>query len=267
MLDRPVSRLATFFAMAYAITWACFITVAVAVPARTVAGRILVLAGAFSPALAALVVTRIAAGADGVRRLLAGLARWPSGLGWYLVAAGFTVALKLGAAVLHRAAFGAWPRFGTDPVGLIPFAILVSWPIQLGEELGWRGFALPRMADRLGLPGASLLLGVVWAVWHLPQFYIAGGDTYHQSFPVFFLGVIAFSVLLAWAYARTSGSLPIVMLMHAAYNNSKDIVPSASAPAPGVFSFAASRVAWLSVALLWTCAAFCLRDMRRITRG
>jgi len=264
--DRSGRTLTIFFALAYAVTWPCFITVARAVPAPTAAGQLLVLAGAYSPALAALIVTRMYDGADGVRRLLSGLTRWRVGVGWFVFAGTFTIVLKLTVAVAHRAAFGAWPRFGAEPLALIPVAILFSWPFQVGEELGWRGFALPRMAERLGLPRASLALGAIWAAWHLPQFYIAGGDTYHQSFVVFFVGVMAMSVLLAWAYDRTNGSLPVVMLMHSAYNNSKGIVPSASSPPPGVFSLAASRLAWMSVGLLWIGAALCLWDMRMRSR-
>lgn len=266
MVPRTVRSLAIFLVLAYAITWTCFITVAVAVPARTLPGQALILTGAFSPALAALLVAWWRGGPGAVRRLLSALARWRVGLGWFAIAATFTVALKLAAAVVHRMTFGAWPRFGTEPAGVIVLAMAASWPFQAGEELGWRGFALPRLAGRFGLPGASLALGAIWACWHLPQFYIEGGDTFHQSFVVFLLGVIALSVLLAWAYDRTGGSLPIVMLMHAAYNNSKDIVPSASPSAPGVFSLAASRIAWITVGLLWVCAALCLADMRRRSR-
>jgi len=266
MSDRSGTRLAIFFALAYAITWTCFIAVAIAVPYRTVAGQLLVLLGAYSPAFAALFVTWRWGGPAEVSRLLSGIGRWRVGAGWFVLAATYTVALRLTAAVLHRVAFGAWPRFETAGLALVPFAIAVSWPFQLGEELGWRGFALPRMADRLGFPLASLALGVAWACWHLPQFYIAGADTYHQSFVAYFTGVVAMSVLFAWAYERTRGSLPIVTLMHAAYNNSKDIVPSAAVPPPGVFSLAASRVTWLFVGLLWACALLCLWDMQRRQR-
>jgi membrane protease YdiL (CAAX protease family) len=69
---------------------------------------------------------------------------------------------------------------------------------QVGEELGWRGYALPRLARRFGLGGASLVLGVLWAGWHLPLFYMLGGDTVGQSFPLFVCQVTALSVAIAW---------------------------------------------------------------------
>jgi len=121
---------------------------------------------------------------------------------------------------------------------------------------------LPRLAERFGLGGASLILGVIWAIWHLPLFLIEGTDTTDQSFPVFLLQVTALSVAMAWLFARSRGSLLPVMLMHAAVNNTKDIVPSAEAVAPGAWGLSHSLVAWTTVGLLWLCAVFFLFRMR-----
>jgi membrane protease YdiL (CAAX protease family) len=95
-------------------------------------------------------------------------------------------------------------------------------------------------------------------LFDLPQFYIADADTYHQSFPVWAAGVVAMSVAFAWLYVRTGGSLPLVMLLHASINNAKDIVPSGSAVAPGPFSLHASRVSWITLGVLWSCAGYLL---------
>jgi membrane protease YdiL (CAAX protease family) len=153
---------------------------------------------------------------------------------------------------------GTWPRFDVGSLALVPFAIAVSTPFQAGEEIGWRGYALPRLATRFGFARASLLLGLVWAFWHLPQFYIADADTFHQSFPVWAAQVIAMSVAFAWLYVRTGGSLLLVMLLHASINNAKDIVPSGAAMPPGVFSVHASAVSWSALAVLWFCAGYFL---------
>jgi membrane protease YdiL (CAAX protease family) len=183
---------------------------------------------------------------------------------WYLFAIGFMAAVKLSVAVIHRVVIGQWPRFGDTPLLLIPLAVAASTPVQAGEEIGWRGYALPRLAERFGLARASLLLGVIWACWHLPQFYIREADTYRQSFIVFLLQVTAISVVMAWLYARTGGSLLLTMLLHAAINNSKDIVPSAQPGSTGIFAWNASAVAWLTVVLLWICAGFLLARMRKM---
>jgi membrane protease YdiL (CAAX protease family) len=178
-----------------------------------------------------------------------------------LFAAGYIVAIKLTVALIHRVALGAWPRFGAEAWYVIPLAIVISTPFQAGEEIGWRGYALPRLTARFGLVRASLLLGVIWACWHLPQFFIRDADTYRQSFFVYLLQVTALSVAIAWLWARTSGSLLLPMLLHSAVNNSKDIVPSAMPGGTNTFGLSASPVAWLTVALLWACAACFLVDM------
>src|SRR5207247_10936925 len=105
--------------------------------------------------------------------------------------------------------------------------VACSPPFRAGEGFGWRGYARPRLAARFGLGRASILLGLIWACWHLPQFFIPEADTYQQSFFVYVLQVTALSVAMAWLYARTNGSLLLGMLLHAAVNNATDIVPSA----------------------------------------
>ena len=122
------------------------------------------------------------------------------------------------------------------------------------------------MAARLGLARASILLGLIWAVWHLPQFFIPEVDTYKQLFVVFVLRVTALSVAIAWLYARTNGSLLLPMLMHAAVNNSKDIVPSAVTGGTSIFGLSSSLVAWLTVTLLWICATYFLIRMPKIEK-
>src|ERR1700676_2285886 len=113
---------------------------------------------------------------------------------------------------------------------------MISTPVQAGEEIGWRGYALPRLAARFGLARASLLLGVLWGCWHLPLFFVPGVDNYGQSFPVFVLGTTALSVAIAWLYAHTNGSLLLTMLMHSAVNQTLGIVPSAVANATNPFA-------------------------------
>jgi len=261
---KPLGPLAKFFLLTYAVMWACFITVAaLGIPIYAPLGGVLVLLGTFAPSLVAVWLTARTERETGVRALLGGLFQWRVAARWYLFALTYIPAIKLTAALMYRVATGGWPRFGDEPWYLILGAIAVSTPFQAGEEIGWRGYALPRLAARFGLGRGSLLLGLVWACWHLPQFFIPEADTYGQSFLVFVLQVTALSVAMAWLYARTNGSLLLVMLLHAAVNNAKDIVPSALPGASNPFALSASLVAWLTVTLLWICAGYFLRVMRR----
>ena len=261
---RSWGPLVTFFVLTYALMWACFITVAAAgIPVYAPLGGVLVLLGTFAPSLVALWLTARTEGDGGVRALLGGVLRWRVATRWYVFALAYIPAIKLTVALVHRLATGAWPRFGDEPWYAILAAISFSTPFQAGEEIGWRGYALPRLAARFGLGRASILLGLIWACWHLPQFFIPEADTYGQSFLVYVLQVTALSVAMAWLYARTNGSLLLVMLLHAAVNNAKDIVPSALLGATNTFGLSASLVAWLTVALLWMCAAYFLTTMRR----
>jgi membrane protease YdiL (CAAX protease family) len=253
--------LIAFVVLTFAMTWVLFITVATAIPASTAHGYALVLLGAFAPGIVAVVLTARQTGRDGVRALLARILITNVAAKWYVFAVSYVVVVKLSAALLHRLIMGAWPPFGTDPLYVIPLAIAVSTPIQAGEEIGWRGYALPRLSDRYGLPAASVVLGAIWALWHLPQFFIAAADTYHQSFIVWAPQVIAISIAMAWLYAKTGGSLLLVMLMHAAINNAKDIVPSAVPDPQGVFSVHASLVGWLALGVLWSAATWFLIRM------
>ncbi len=255
-----MSALLKFLALTYAVTWTCWMAAAAA-PLAWLRGPLFLL-GTIAPSLVALALTARAGGGKDARALLGRILHWQVDARWYVFAVGYIAAVKLAVALVHRAATGAWPRFGDTPLYIMVLAIVISTWVQAGEEVGWRGYALPRMTARLGLARASLLLGVIWAVWHLPLFFIPEADTYNQSFPVYLLQVTALSVAMAWLYWKTGGSLLLTMIMHAAVNNTKDIVPSAAPAAMSPWTLSGSLVAWLTVALLWLCAAYFLVRMR-----
>ena len=256
-----MSAVLKFFLLTYAVTWTFF---AAAAGSEGLRGP-LVFLGAISPSLVALALTMRADGREGVEALLSRILRWQVGARWYVFALGYVATVKLTAALIHRAITGVWPRFGDTPWIIMVAAMAVSTWTQAGEEIGWRGYALPRMAARLGLAPASILLGVIWATWHLPLFFISGADTTGQSFPLYLVQVTALSIAMAWLYWKTGGSLLLVMVLHAAINNTKDIVPSAVA-APAAMSpwtLNGSLIGWLTAGLLWIVAACFLVQMRR----
>jgi membrane protease YdiL (CAAX protease family) len=243
-----------FYALTFLLSWICWIGAApLLARGWSVAARPIMLLGTFAWR------TR---GTGGVGALLGRIGRGRVAAGWYVFAAGFMVAIKLTTALVHRVALGAWPRFGTEAWYVLVLATAVSMWFQAGEEVGWRGYALPRLATRTGLGPATLVLGVIWALWHLPLFFISASDTYRQSFVIFFLEVTALSVVIGWLYWRTGGSLLLAMLLHAAVDNTKDIVSSVNPHPSAVFTLDATPVAWITVAVLWVVAAFLLHAMR-----
>lgn len=268
----------TFFTLTFVLSWSAWFAAAAlagghaaprALGALSLVRGSLFLLGTFAPAIIALILSwrGWGAGSDGRQEsgaldLLRRIGRWRVGARWYVFALLYMAVIKLLVALILRVATGAWPPFGeTRPLFLLAAVVFSAWA-QAGEELGWRGFALPRLTSKFGLVGASLLLGIVWALWHLPLFFLPAGDTYGQSFPLFLAELVAMSVTLAWLYWRTGGSVLLVMILHSAINNTKDIVPSVVPGATNPFALSPSRSAWLTVALLWVSAAVLAWQMR-----
>lgn len=265
--------LASFVALTFALTWALWALVlgawngaheAAQVPPLLALGGPVFLAGVFAPGIVAVVLTAATDGRGGVRALLEPVTRWRVGLRFYAFALLLMPLTKLTVAVLHRVLVGAWPRLGETRPLLLLLATVLSTLGQAGEEIGWRGYLLPRLTTRTGLAAASVLTGAIWATWHLPLFFARGADTNGQSFPLYAVQVTSYSVALAWLYWRTGGSLLLTMFMHAAFNNLKDIVPSAAEQGASPFTLHGSAVFRLTIAVLSVVAVVLLVRMRGV---
>ena len=170
--------IAIFFGLTYVVTWTSFLVAAMisgsaaATPVGPV--RLMVLTGVFAPSLVALALTAREGGSAAVVALLRRLIQWRVPFRWYLFAGLFVVTIKLSVALIHRAVLGAWPRFGHEGWITMVAATILSVLLagQTGEEIVWRGYALPRLSSRFGFAWAILILGVMWACWHLPLFFM-----------------------------------------------------------------------------------------------
>ena len=100
------------------------------------------------------------------------------------------------------------------------YIVYMMLTVALGEEVGWRGYALPALQARYCALLASLILGVLWALWHLPQFF--NPDTLYSNLPfVLFLAyMVPFAVLITWVFNSVGGSVLMAILMHAVMNAS-----------------------------------------------
>lgn len=265
-MPRPTSTSA-YFALTFALAWTVWLAAAALTSslASSPLRELLFLPGTFAPGMVALWLTWRADGRAGVDALLDRLWIANVGVRWYVFAVAYIAVAKLATALAHRMLLGAWPMFGTTAWYVMLAAIPFSTPVQAGEELGWRGYALPRLSARFGMGPASVLLGLVWAVWHLPLFYIPNTDTTGQPFLPYAVAVTALSVAMAWLWGHTRGSLLLVMLMHAAINNTAGVVPSAVVADGSPTALSASPVAWLTGVVLWIPAMYFSWRMPRIS--
>ena len=202
--------LIVFFVLAYVFSWWTWPLYAFGLSPSPII--------AFGPFLAAILVLALTTGKGGVVTLLRRMVRWRVLPVWYAVALLLPVAISGGAALLNvvvlgasapsPAELGAWS-------GLVPTFFLLLLVPGIGgawEEPGWRGYALPKLQGGHSALLASLILGVVWAFWHLPLMVIG---QIHLSDPVY---IVAWTVVLTWVFNNTNGSVLIAMLMHNMHN-------------------------------------------------
>jgi len=178
----------------------------------------------FGPAVAAIIMTRIVAGQTGLRELRQSIRQWRTPRQWYLFILLGIPALIMFGIILQPGALESYQGLTTSMVAGYPFYLIaVFFGVGLGEEPGWRGFALPRMQSRFGSLWETLLLGLLWSCWHLPDFLTAskgggpgaGLTTFLTNFPIFTLAVMSLAITMTWVYNYTSGSLFIAILAHA----------------------------------------------------
>jgi membrane protease YdiL (CAAX protease family) len=185
--------------------------------------------------LASLIMTGLTLGKGAVIALLKRFLLWRVGWMWYLVALLFYPALY-GSAVLLNAAFTQTPVdfstvmanqiFGT-PANLAAFILpfFVFDALTNGEEMGWRGYVLPRLQAKHSALVSSLILGAVWGLWHLPK-YLGPGD--RGSFALGTVKILADAILYTWLYNGTKGSLLLAAILHASGNTAGVFLPMAN---------------------------------------
>ncbi len=215
-----------FFVVTYVVTALLWLPILRSgQPPSALQGRLQLLAllATIVPSLVAIILATVEGGGRGLRELLGQAGRWRFGLGWYAVALLLMPLVWLVALVIGRLLGGPAPVVRLD--FLIPVA-------AIGEEFGWRGYALPRLQGRLRPLPAALVIGVIWAVWHLP--YYAYPDIHPLplgiDFTLFALALVSESVLATWVYNSTGGSVLATMLYHHSIHLAS-IVPVV----PGIF--------------------------------
>jgi CAAX protease family protein len=176
------------------------------------------------PTVAALVITAVTEGREGVRRLLSRLVLWKVPFVWYLfIFVGIPLVFILGTVLLPGAAASfnhLSPTTWLSYLWTVPLVLAVGGP--LFEEPGWRGFALARLQAKWGPLIGTLILGLLWAAWQYPQYLMPGWAAQNGGFnvravTVFTLSVIPLTIVMSWC-STTRGSLLIAILLHASIN-------------------------------------------------
>jgi uncharacterized protein len=188
---------------------------------------------AYAPTLAALIIAGFFPEGGGVRSLLRQVAIWRLGIAWYGLALLGPIGLFLLANVMHILLGGAppqqWLAFPSETkAGLSGVAFFIGSLLagSLGEELGWRGFAQPRLQKLTGAVWASILIGVIWSTWHLWPAITPGGlsQLTPSDLAGTYIRLISLAVIYAWMYNSTNGSLFLIMVAHAGHNLASTLV-------------------------------------------
>jgi membrane protease YdiL (CAAX protease family) len=257
--------LVSFFVMAYAFSWlvwtpwvlgedgAGLLPIKLSDATSGLLNAAAILAG---PTLAAFIMTGTTEGRAGVRRLLGRYVLWRVGIQWYLFALiGIPLIMLLGTVVVS----GDLPNLGalggpSYVLSYLAFFVLVFiFGGPLLEEPGWRGFALPRLERLHGPLVGTLILGVLWALWHLPEFLVpswaaSSGGGGILGITQFVVITITFAIVITWVFNNTQASLLLVMLVHASIDTFGSALgeifpaPAASSTLPLLIGFGAVAV-------------------------
>ena len=209
------TQLIVFIVLAFALAWMGMLPVVMRYGFLKMGGFLFL----FGPAIAALITAGWAGGVSGIKEVLGRYFRWKTQAGWYLLALLLMPAIFLIAAAVSFPAHLAelWTKnpwyFVVASFGFLMF-------ITSGEEIGWRGFALPRLERVFGHPFLTgVIVGVVWGLWHAPMYLIPGQSSF--PFYLFMPFIVGLSVLYSVLFQNTNGSLLLAVILHA----STDITP------------------------------------------
>jgi CAAX protease family protein len=187
------------------------------------------------PTLSAFIMTNAIEGKAGIKRLLRRYVLWRVKLRWYLfVLIVMPASEVLGALVVPGAAASYQPLTASMALAY-PAALASTFVLggPLGEEPGWRGFALPRLQRLCGPLIGSVVLGVLWALWHLPLFWSGVWTPPTAANIVMFIVMITLlTIVMTWVFNNARGSLLITMLMHASFNTFANRVVAPLFPTP-----------------------------------
>ncbi|MBD3285617.1 CPBP family intramembrane metalloprotease [candidate division WOR-3 bacterium] len=187
---------------------------------------LLFIVGSWGPTIAAILALLITEKGKGIGNLFRGWGRWKVGIGWYGAALSpFAVALLVAfiyLVIMGRPAPGPQTEITVPVIAMSLMMALLTG--ATGEEPGWRAFATPRLQHHLGALGASVILGIIWILWHLPLWFLEDTPQYGMPFVPFAVSCVTETILLTWIFNNTRGSLAMASLFHLSINISGTLV-------------------------------------------
>ncbi len=251
----PLRDVAWFFILAFAVSWLAWLpTVLDSTGAMDLpdALGILGMIGPFGPFVAALVMVRRGGAKGSVKALL--LRGWTFDFDrrWLvptLLLAPAMAGVTVGVMALTDQRIH-W-EYGLGAAAIAPMALFILVMNAAPEEYGWRGFALGPMMDRLGTLGASLVLGALWGLWHLPLHFIEG--TVQENIPIyqFILQQMVLAVFYTWLFVHTRGAVSVAILFHTVANMVGAAVPYWVTDGGRWTGFAVQATFALAIVLWW----------------
>jgi len=194
----------------------------------------------FGPSIAGVITIALVSGKDGLRDLVRRALKWKVGLKWWLIALFLPMLLTIAALSVNLLMGASTPTFAaikTEWYLLPVFFLITIIGGPLGEEFGWRGFMLPNLQKRTSPWLASVLVGLMWGLWHIPLFFKP--DEFHYQLglarlPLYVLAEIGLAMLMTWVYNKTKGSLLVGGLIYHNADNFWGVVLLTDATMTGI---------------------------------
>lgn len=242
-----IKTLVPFLALTFGLTWGIAILLILfpdqlaAIFGELSQSNPLFILAVYSPGFVSVFLVWRHYGLKGLGSFFRRLTLWrASRLWWLFLILGIPVIFFAGAALKGTIS----DPFPFSPWTLVLPALVLALFLGPMEEFGWRGVALPLLQRRFNPFWAGLILGIIWATWHIPAFLLSGTPQSAWSFPLFFIGAVALSVILTPLFNKSRGSLLIVVFYHLQMNN--PIWPDAQPWDAILFSIAAVIIVWLN---------------------
>ncbi len=216
-----IPAILAFIVLAFVFSWSIGLAGATIRPHLPLLAAALMMLAGFGPRLAGVITVAVFGGRAALRKWIGRCMNWRVRRRWFLLAFFVPPALMVCAQAVHVAMGAELPSFPAShqiPLAIANFGLVLLVGGPLGEEFGWRGYLTPALTRLMNWRMASLVVGIVWGLWHLPLFLLPGTVQSQMAIPVFLMNVLAGAVLFGWLFERSQGSILPALVLHTSLN-------------------------------------------------